>query len=193
MSKSFEFTQCFNQIINKKDLNSKCEVFFLKNFIVNDYELFFRKNKFLIELESLLPSDDIDEKYNGVNRFSEKYIASLPWNDKNLSGMNKYIKDILGYDYYTSPGDKKFNYAMVNDFYVWGEDHRNEELSNKRLAAKNNKRLIRLEYGFISSKDIALKESPQHSLILCPEVMYYDATKVSDMERCLNDNSVVFF
>ncbi len=68
-----------------------------------------------------------------------------------------------------------------------GEDNRQSEFANLTLAEKYNKRIIRLEYGFISSRDIALKESPQLSLILCPEVMYFDATRISDMEKHLND------
>ncbi|WP_108947110.1 capsular polysaccharide export protein, LipB/KpsS family [Shewanella halifaxensis] len=192
MSKSRSFNMMFNSFFDSRSANVISDSYFLKNYIISDYQLLLRKINFLNELDRL-NKKSISKLFNeSTKQRTSKYVASLPWNEKKLKGMNCYIKDILGYDYYTSPDDKKFNYESVDDFYVWGEDQRYDEFSNKRLSEKYGSRLIRLEYGFISSKDIALKDSPQHSLIMCPEVMYYDATKVSDMERCLNDDSLVF-
>jgi glycosyltransferase involved in cell wall biosynthesis len=188
MSKTLDFMTEINSLIRSKSLDSRAELYFLKNYIVGDFDLFVSRQKFICKIEANIVKNS-SFKVNSVDRpLVNKYLASLPWHEKNIHGMNSYIKDILGYDHYTYAERKNFNYDVVDDYYVWGEDKGVHDLSNYALAVKNKKRLIRLEYGFISSKDIALKESPQHSLILCPEVMYYDATKVSDMEKCLSGN-----
>jgi capsular polysaccharide export protein len=187
-NKILDFSREVNFIIKSKSINSLSELHFLKNYIVSDSEFFLSRQKFLSKIEANINKRTSFEVNNSTRPLVNMYLASLPWHEKNLQGMNKYIKDILGYNHYTYPEKRDFNYDCVDDYYVWGEHSSNHHLSNNVLAKKNKKRLIRLEYGFISSKDIALNESPQHSLILCPEVMYYDATKISDMEKCLSGN-----
>lgn len=111
-------------------------------------------------------------------------VAALPW---TCDGMNIYIPHLLGCDKYkasTNPKD-----IQDSDIYVGfsiGQGKGN--LAIEEAAKLKNQKPLRIEYGFISSFDIALKGSPQHSIIICPDnKMYFDAFNETAMERDLND------
>jgi glycosyltransferase involved in cell wall biosynthesis len=109
--------------------------------------------------------------------------ASLPFRCK---GMNQHLKGILNFSKYIEPFEKQSDSGKIDVFFTWGMTQGKGHKLAISAAAEMNRPLIRLEYGFISSEGITLHESPQHSLILCPDVMYYDASQASHMERRLN-------
>jgi capsular polysaccharide export protein len=111
-------------------------------------------------------------------------VAALPW---KCDGMNSYIPYLLGCNSYKT--GLKPNDFFNSDIYVgFGVGRGKIDVAINEAAKQKNQNLLKIEYGFISSFDIALKGSPQHSIIVCPNnVMYYDAFNESSMERDLND------
>jgi capsular polysaccharide export protein len=109
---------------------------------------------------------------------------SIPWRP---AGMNALVPVMLGapaVKYSIKPPEL----AGSALYCAFGTGRGSGNLSVEEAARQAKKSLMRFEYGFISSRGLALHDSVQHSLILCPEVMYYDARNVSPMERDLSSD-----
>lgn len=113
---------------------------------------------------------------------SRDLVTAIPWKP---AGMNTLVPTMLG------AGPLKFS-AKADDlggahfFYAFGMGKGAGNLAVEEAASRASRPVIRMEYGFISSFDLALNDSIQHSIILCPGTMYYDARNESSMERDLN-------
>lgn len=116
-------------------------------------------------------------------RTSSTVVAAIPWKP---NGMNELIPTLIGGDEIRFSA-KAEDLADANIFFGfgYGKSAGNQAVADAARAV--GKPVVRMEYGFISSLDLAIKGSTQHSVILCPEVMYYDARNESYMERDLND------
>ena len=109
--------------------------------------------------------------------------AAIPWKP---TGMNLLIPTLVGGESVVYSGNAK-DIADASIYFGFGYGKSAGNQAVEAAASKAGKIVLRMEYGFISSLDLALKESTQHSIILCPEFMYYDARNESYMERDLND------
>jgi hypothetical protein len=106
---------------------------------------------------------------------SRDLVTAIPWKP---AGMNTLVPTMLG------AGPLKFS-AKADDlggahfFYAFGMGKGAGNLAVEEAASRASRPVIRMEYGFISSFDLALNDSIQHSIILCPGTMYYDARNES--------------
>lgn len=110
---------------------------------------------------------------------------SLPW---ALSDPSRaLIPFILGAENYVAPLDLKNNLLEMDYYGLWGST--DNDYTNKivNLAVKKKKPIVRLEYGFISSYDIALNGALQYSLVLSDNRIYYDAR--SNLQKDLLESS----
>lgn len=113
---------------------------------------------------------------------AKKFDVAVPW---KIAGMNGLVPTLLGVDatVYPSKGSD-LSGATLHCAFGYGAGEGN--VAVEKAAHHAGKPVFRMEYGFISSFGLALHDSVQHSLILCPEVMYYDARNASSMENDLN-------
>lgn len=143
----------------------------------DDFKVRTAKKELLLKLRGLhLARTETDKIY------AKKITVALPW---NLKGMNIYLQELLFVDHCLASNNSE-DLRKSDLFFSFGYGKGMGHIAVEKAAKNNYERLFRLEYGFISSEDIALKDSPQHSIIICPEVMYYDAIEESAMERDLN-------
>lgn len=117
--------------------------------------------------------------------YSKEFVVAIPWKP---AGMNSLVPTMLG------TSSLKFS-AKAEDlsdaemFYSFGIGRGAGNIAVEKACLAARKPLIRFEYGFISSLGLAINNSFQHSIILCPGSMYYDAKNESAMERDLNSES----
>lgn len=110
--------------------------------------------------------------------------GTLPW---RCRGMNELLPQVLGVSSLIAPFAEDAAKQHVDFFCTWGITENSNHNLARKVALSEVKPLLSLEYGLISSADIALKESPQHSLIVSPGAMYYDAARISYIEARLNN------
>nr|WP_280523763.1 glycosyltransferase [Rhizobium sullae] len=96
---------------------------------------------------------------------------------------------MLDFADYVTPFTKGDSPDGIDAFGVWGITKATSHDICRRYAARYEKPLLTLEYGFVSSLDIALNGSIQHSLIVCPGPIYYDSTQVTAPEAMLNNSA----
>src|SRR5688500_6205541 len=102
--------------------------------------------------------------------------VSLPWRIRN---PNIYIPEMLDFAECVAPLESKAMAKNIDVFCTWGvTDNVTHDLA-RRMAAKYRRPLLCLEYGFVSSLDIALRGGPQLSIVISHDVMYYDSTQPS--------------
>ncbi len=75
----------------------------------------------------------------------------------------------------------------INAFAVWGAPSA-QHTPVREMAAAGRKPLLYLDSGFLSSPSIEGVEAPAHSIIVCPDGAYFDATRVSHLEQILNSD-----
>ena len=90
MKKSLKFTQSFANLTASNC--SVSDVLFLKNYSLGDFDLVKRSQPFLISLSNIVEKNNNEKSKRGLEK---RFCASLPWNEKKLVGMNKYLTDIL--------------------------------------------------------------------------------------------------
>lgn len=73
----------------------------------------------------------------------------------------------------------------VDIFATWGVPSDNNA-SIAEMAAFHGKPLLCLDSGFLSSPGIEGKTAPAHSVVICPDSIYFDATKPSHLVQTLN-------
>lgn len=112
--------------------------------------------------------------------------VSLPW---RIRSPNVYIPEMLDFAECVAPFDNESMAKTIDVFCTWGVTDNVTHDSARRMAAKYGRPLLSLEYGFVSSLDIALRGGPQLSIVISREVMYYDSTQPSYMEERLNSPS----
>lgn len=109
-------------------------------------------------------------------------VVSLPW---RVRRPNLYLPEMLGFKRCIAPLESPAQAEEVDVFCTWGvTDNVTHNLARTK-ALELGRPLLSLEYGFVSSFDIALKGEPQLSLLLSRSGMHYDATQPSDIETRL--------
>ncbi|WP_180355930.1 capsular polysaccharide export protein, LipB/KpsS family [Aliirhizobium smilacinae] len=100
---------------------------------------------------------------------------------------NIYVQRILNANRCIAPFSEKDDPNSVTAFAVWGATKSGRHDLLRMYAEKLKKPLLTLEYGFVSSLDIALNKAAQHSLIVNPGPIYFDSTQPTAAEKDLND------
>lgn len=180
-----KFHQLYTNIVQNYSIISTEElkkfVYFLE--LVNlqeSYDLRMSRKKLINKLKEYNKNKQNSSKE--IKTF--KFKAALPWVCK---GMNKYIPNLIGVDNYKADV-KPDKLNDCNLFCTFGIGTSRGHIAVQEACENLNQELYRLEYGFLSSRDIALNESVQHSIIISPSIMYYDAKNESSMEKDLNSN-----
>lgn len=112
---------------------------------------------------------------------SDISFATLPWTPK---GHQIYVAQILGAKKVGFP--KNIKKEKIDVFATWGMTNAPKHNKISLIAEHKGRPVVRLEYGFISSKDVAAIDSPQCSLLMSPWVMYYDSSRPTFMDYLLN-------
>ncbi|WP_180316922.1 capsular polysaccharide export protein, LipB/KpsS family [Cytobacillus kochii] len=111
----------------------------------------------------------------GISEWKKKYIKTFLKEYRTIflpkSNVLFLLKCIL---------KRKENYCLA----VWGYTE-NESLAN--FVEANNISLVRIEDGFVRSKELGAMHSPPYSLCIDKKGMYFDSTKPSDLEEILNN------
>lgn len=103
------------------------------------------------------------------------------------SVFRQHVPAMLGFARTIAPPDVPRRLPEVDVFAVWGAPSAHHPII-RELAAAEAKPLLCLESGFISSPQIEGKDHPVHSVIVCPESVYFDTTQPSYLENRLNSN-----
>lgn len=175
-----------NFILNYQKINGE-EFWALKNVLdIESLNLNYADYKKYCDILDLIKNikEDWDQNEVDLPQSSDSYGLTLPFYPK---GMSKYVPEILGFNNFDLISEDSAKKAG-NLIFTWGVTEGDYHIKSINLSLINGKQIYRLEYGFVSSFDIALKESLQHSLIISPGSMYYDAVNESAMERMLNSD-----
>ena len=112
-------------------------------------------------------------------------VVSIPI---HLNEVNQHLPAMLDFAECISPLREPYQAARVDVFTTWGATDSPSHNLARELAAAHAKPLLCIEYGFISSLGLAINNSPQHSIIICPDSIYFDATRPSFLESRLNSS-----
>lgn len=99
--------------------------------------------------------------------------------------IRQHVPAMLDFARTVSPPDVPRRLPEVDVFAVWGAPSAQNPIILE-LAAAEGKPLLCLDSGFISSPGIEGKDHPAHSVILCPNIIYFDTTQPSCLENRLN-------
>lgn len=168
---------------NKKYTNQDIEklIKYLELVILKDpYQVRLKRKEFLEKLKKNYINRDLLSK----NDDNLLLTAALPW---KCTGMNDFIPYLLGVDNYLC-SIKPEELSNSDIFCTFGIGKSKGHIAVEEASKQVYRELFRLEYGFLSSKDIAVNGSIQHSIIISSDVMYYDAANESCMERDLNSS-----
>jgi len=114
-------------------------------------------------------------------------VIAVPSSQKALATSQKYLQQMLRARTVVSSREADIpisTLASVEFFVQWGmggAHTRNQNAYARRLGLP----LVTIEDGFLRSKDIGLSGEPGLSIILDDTAPYYDATKVSKLQRLL--------
>lgn len=99
--------------------------------------------------------------------------------------IRQHVAAMLDFARTVSPPDVPRRLPEVDVFAVWGAPSAQNPIILE-LAAAEGKPLLCLDSGFISSPGIEGKDHPAHSVILCPNIIYFDTRQPSCLENRLN-------
>lgn len=112
-------------------------------------------------------------------------ICTLPF---ALDGRNQHVAAMLDFAECIAPFREGSRASEVDVFTTWGSSPYNSHAFAIGQAQALGKPLLSLEYGFISSLGPATSQSPHHSIVVCPDSIFFDATRPSVMEDRLNSD-----
>lgn len=133
-----------------------------------------------------------------MGSYSDDYVSHLFENYRTKFGkgtvaatfrdepVNAYVKQMLDFKTYYAPVRSTDPLEWCDAFFVWGSTSAAMHDLCREYASRFDKPLLTIEYGFVSSLDIAVNGAPQHSIIVCPGPIYYDSTQETAQERLLN-------
>lgn len=109
-------------------------------------------------------------------------FVTIPWQD---TGMNAHVSGILGATVLCATNKN----LRIKSKLLLSFGAGSKKILKKHTDEQGATPLVTTEYGFISSLDIALKDSPQHSLILCPgEDIYYNSQSCNFQKLLLSSS-----
>lgn len=100
---------------------------------------------------------------------------SLPWPIDNKQNR-LLIPHILGAEDFCVLSGEDFHTKNIDAYCLWGCTSNGYSQKIDTISKIRQKPLLRLEYGFISSYDIALNNSFQYSLIISGNDIYYNSS-----------------
>lgn len=103
-----------------------------------------------------------------------------------INPMNLHVPALLDFGMCQAPYPNRFPAAEVDVFFTWGSTLNPAAETAIAQAKAMGKPHLTLEFGFLSSSGLAINQTPQHSIIICPGSIYYDATQASFLEDRLN-------
>lgn len=126
---------------------------------------------------------------NALERlFSKSYldVIAIPSSSETLNSSQKYFQGMLNARHIESSKDASMDaMASVEIFFQWGITPSSTKRAQRGIATALGRPVIFVEDGFIRSVDIGLSGEPGMAVILDDTTAYYDATKVSRLERLL--------
>ena len=125
------------------------------------------------DLNPLEPSWRMDDILTIIKTKKSLNNISLPWELNDPS--RRLIPKILGADNFVAPLNLKHIPNNIDFYCLWGSTDNGYTQKIIEQAKKQKKPIVRLEYGFISSYDIALNGAIQYSLVLSDNRIYYDS------------------
>ncbi len=101
------------------------------------------------------------------------------------NALRQHVPAMLDFAETVAPPQETTPSEAIDVFAIWGVPAiQNEPI--RELAAATRKPLLCLDSGFLSSPGIEGKDAPAHSVIICPDSIYFDATSPSHLETTLN-------
>ncbi|VVO11996.1 hypothetical protein [Pseudomonas fluorescens] len=89
------------------------------------------------------------------------------------------------------PQFNKQEATSVDIFFQWGITETTGKKNQRALAKELGRPIVYIEDGFIRSLDIGLSKEPGLSIILDDTTAYYDATRISRLQRLLESGPVL--
>lgn len=117
-------------------------------------------------------------------------IVGVPSSESTWSGVQKYLLPMLNANQrvQTAAGMESISeLASVDVFVQWGITEKAEKKKQVEVQKALGRDLIYVEDGFIRSLGLGLSGEPGLSIILDDTTSYYDATRVSRLERFLEN------
>lgn len=104
-------------------------------------------------------------------------------------GINQYVPAMLDFAECVAPLSDPNDADDVDVFTNWGWCGGWTNTLARNLAVARGKPSLSLEFGFISCPGLPIHQSPGHSIIVCPDVIYFDATQPTTLENKLNSDT----
>ncbi|MES2438360.1 MAG: glycosyltransferase [Verrucomicrobiota bacterium] len=101
--------------------------------------------------------------------------------------FRQHVPAMLDFAKTVPPPDLPRRLPEVDIYAVWGTPSGQNPVI-RELAAAEGKPLLCLESGFLSSPGIEGKDHPVHSVIVCPDHVYFDTTQATASENRLNSS-----
>ncbi|WP_110687773.1 hypothetical protein [Salinicola aestuarinus] len=115
-------------------------------------------------------------------------IVGIPSGESTWTGTQKYLLPMLNANQRVQSAkglETISELASVDVFVQWGITERTEKKKQVEVKKALGRHLIYVEDGFIRSLRLGLSGEPGLSIILDDTTSYYDATKISRLERLL--------
>lgn len=113
-------------------------------------------------------------------------VLRIPSSAESFNTTQKYLRQLLNCN--TLLGKEvssEEELSAVQVFVQWGIAPNNEKEKQRKLAQKLGRSVVYVEDGFVRSIDIGLSGTPGLSVIRDDLTVYYDATRVSRLEKIL--------
>ena len=115
-------------------------------------------------------------------------VIAIPSKDDAFDSTQKYLLQMLNARTCVSTFNQNFDLkklTAVDVFFQWGITDSENKKRQRATARELGKPVVIVEDGFIRSIDIGLSKEPGLSVLLDDSTAYYDATKVSRLERLI--------
>jgi hypothetical protein len=119
--------------------------------------------------------------------FLEQFESAAISNSALLDGAGKYVPQMLSVNRVFTPTNIK-EASVVNHYVQWGNKPSKSKTRLRNLMRKFGKVPYVIEDGFIRSVEIGLSGEPGLSLSLCGDTAYYDASRISNVEKTLSSD-----
>jgi len=119
-------------------------------------------------------------------------VIAIPSSVATLGSVQRYLMPMLNARTAVSTAPANFDIkaaASVEVFFQWGITETTNKKRQREIASELGRPVAYIEDGFIRSIDIGLSKEPGLSIILDDTTSYYDATRISRLERMLQSDA----
>ena len=103
------------------------------------------------------------------------------------NAFRQHVPAMLDFAETVPPPEELTPSTAIDVFAIWGVPAPHHE-PIRELAAAMGKPVLCLDSGFLSSPGIEGKDAPAHSVVICPDRVFYDASGPSHLEGTLNSD-----